>query len=74
MECTSSGFNLSITLNPAGPSGLRTIMILLPPVFLLLLYVISLVAVLHFRHTGAIVEDGECLDCKARILEGWVVE
>lgn len=49
-------------------------MILLPPVFLLLLYVISLVAVLHFRHTGAIVEDGECLDCKARILEGWVVE
>ena len=62
----SYGLNLHRTLNLAESSGLRIITILL----LLLLYLFT---VLQFSHTGAIVEDGEQVDCEVRFLEGWAV-
>ena len=38
----------------------------------LLLYVFSQVTMLQFSCTGAIAEDGKCVDCEARFLEGWL--
>ena len=68
-EWASYELNLHRTLNPAEISGLRIIMTFL----LLLLYVINLVKMLQFSHTGTIVEDGEWEDCEERVLEWWAV-
>ena len=40
---------------------------------LLLLHVMSLVTVLQFSHTGAIVEDGDRVYCEVTFLEGRAV-
>ena len=68
MEWVSYGLNLHRTSNLPECSGLKIIMILL-----LLLYVISLVTVLQFSCTGAIVENGEHVDCEVRFLEVWAM-